>query len=272
MTARTTRGRHRAARRPIAIATNGNAGRRAAVVATAGGLLVSTFASAGAAQAAPVDSDAANKLNTVDLGALTDQARSALEAAPVVTVDAEGKVAVEKVTPKIAAEVDITPAPEPEPAPVVESTTESTVDSAAAGSTSESTTTTTDTASRSAEREEVADAPAPASGSSVVSIAMRYVGVPYVSGGTSPSGFDCSGLTQYVYAQVGINLPRSSSAQRYAGTVVSAAEAQPGDLIWTPGHVAIYAGNGMQIDAPKPGDVVQHRGIWQSNPTFIRVG
>ncbi|CAM3602528.1 C40 family peptidase [Isoptericola cucumis] len=265
MTARTTRGRHRAARRPIAIATNGNAGRRAAVVATAGGLLVSTFASAGAAQAAPVDSDAANKLSTVDLGALTDQARSALEAAPVVTVDAQAKVAVEKVTPKIAAAAEITPAPEPEPEPVVvEASYEAsaTEDSAA--------TETTDTASRSAEREEVAEAPASANGSSIVSIAMRYVGVPYVSGGTSPSGFDCSGLTQYVYAQVGISLPRTTSEQRYAGTVVS--DPQPGDLVWTPGHVAIYAGDGMQIDAPKPGDVVQYRSIWQSNPTFIRVG
>ncbi|GAA1731378.1 hypothetical protein GCM10009809_28590 [Isoptericola hypogeus] len=259
MTARTTRGRHRAARRPIAIATNGNAGRRVAVVATAGGLLVSTFASASAAQAAPVDSDAAHKLSTVDLGALTDQARHALEAAPVVTVDAKAKVDVEKITAKIASEAEITPAPEPEPV-VVETSYES-----------ESTSTSADTASRSAEREEVSTAaPASANGSSIVSIAMRYVGVPYVSGGTSPSGFDCSGLTQYVYAQVGISLPRTTSEQRYAGTVVS--DPQPGDLVWTPGHVAIYAGDGMQIDAPKPGDVVQYRAIWQSNPTFIRVG
>ncbi|WP_166850507.1 C40 family peptidase [Isoptericola sp. BMS4] len=258
MTARTTRGRHRAARRPIALATNGTAGRRAAVVATAGGLLVSSFATAGAAQAAPVDNDAAKKLSTVDLGALTDQARQSLEAAPVVAVDAKAKVDVEAVTAKIAAKAEITPAPEPEPV-VVETVTETVEETAS---------TTTDTASRSTEREEIS-APASANGSEIVSIAMRYVGVPYVTGGTSPSGFDCSGLTSYVYAQVGIDLPRSSSAQRYAGTVVS--DPQPGDLIWTPGHVAIYAGDGMQIDAPKPGDVVQYRAIWQSNPTFIRV-
>ncbi|MFC8598252.1 MULTISPECIES: C40 family peptidase [unclassified Isoptericola] len=263
MTARTSNGRHRAARRPIAIAPTGAAGRRAAVVAAAGGLLVSTFASAGAAQAAPVDTDAAQKLSTVDLGALTDQARQALEAAPVVTVDAKAKVDVEKVTAKIAAGAEITPAPEPEPEPVVEQVATTTDDSARS----------TDTVSRSEERTAVETAaPASANGSAVVSIAMRYLGVPYVSGGSSPSGFDCSGLTQYVYAQVGINLPRTSSAQRYAGTVVSASAAQPGDLIWTPGHVAIYAGDGMQIDAPKPGDVVKYRAIWQSNPTFIRVG
>ncbi|MFD6135275.1 C40 family peptidase [Isoptericola sp. NPDC056618] len=263
MSARTNHGRHRAARRPIALAPSGAAGRRVAVAAAAGGLLVSTFASAGAAQAAPVDTDAAKKLSTVDLGALTDQAREALEAAPVVTVDAKAKVDVEKVTAKIAAAAEITPAPEPEPEPVVEQVADtSSTDDASRSS---------ETASRSDEREAV-EAPASANGSAIVSIAMRYVGVPYVSGGSSPSGFDCSGLTQYVYAQVGISLPRTSSAQRYAGTVVSASEAKPGDLVWTPGHVAIYAGDGMQIDAPKPGDVVKYRAIWQSNPTFIRVG
>jgi cell wall-associated NlpC family hydrolase len=234
------------------------AGRRAAVVATAGGLLVSTIGGATAAHAAPVDSDAAQKLSTVDLGALTDQARQALESAPVVTVDAGAKVDVEKITPKIVKKVEIKAAPEPEP--VVERTV-------APSRSAERTEVSTSTGSS-----EASSVPASAVGSSVISVASRYVGVPYVSGGTSPSGFDCSGFTQYVFAQLGVSLPRSSADQRYAGTVVSRADAQPGDLIWTPGHIAIYAGGNSQIDAPRPGKTIQFRNIWQSNPTFIRVG
>ncbi|WTM18007.1 NlpC/P60 family protein [Isoptericola halotolerans] len=232
-------------------------------MATAGGLLVSTIGGASAAHAAPVDSDAAKKLSTVDLGALTDQARSALEAAPVVTVDSEAKVSVEKVTPKIAASAEIKAAPEPEPEPVREVAPSRSAERTAVESTSESSTESSSTESTAA--------PASANGS-IISIASRYVGVPYVSGGTSPSGFDCSGFTQYVFAQAGISLPRASSAQRYAGTVVSRADAQPGDLIWSPGHIAIYAGGNTQIDAPRPGKTIQFRSIWQSNPTFIRVG
>jgi len=262
--ARTTSARHRAARRPltplsgIAKTVGGSsAGRRAAVVATAGGLLVSTFG-ATAAPAAPVDTDAANKLSTVDLSALTDQAKSALQAAPVVAVDAKAKIDVEKVTAKVAAKAEITPAPAPEP--VVETVEEST----------ESTSSSTEAASRSSERTEVS------SGSSIgaqaVSIAMRYVGTPYVVGGSSPSGMDCSGLTSYVYAQLGIDLPRTSSDQHYAGTVVSASEAQPGDLVWTPGHIAIYAGDGKVVEASRAlGWEVGYRDMWQSNPTYIRV-
>ncbi|WP_418275993.1 C40 family peptidase [Isoptericola jiangsuensis] len=260
MTARTTRGKHRAARRPMMAAPSAAAGRRAAVVATAGGLLVSTIAGAGAAQAAPVDADAAKKLSTVDLGALTDQARQALEAAPVVAVDAEAKVDVEKVTAKVVAKADIKAAPEP----VVERTVAPSRSAERTEVSSESTATESSSST--------ASIPESAVGSSVISVASRYVGVPYVSGGTSPSGFDCSGFTQYVFAQVGISLPRSSSAQGSVGTVIPRSEAKAGDLIWSPGHIAIYAGGNSQIDAPRPGKTIQFRSIWQSNPTFIRVG
>lgn len=108
-------------------------------------------------------------------------------------------------------------------------------------------------------------------GTDVINIAKQYIGVPYVWGGTTPNGFDCSGLTSYVYKQVGVNLPRSSGAQGKVGTRVSKADAQPGDLIWSPGHVAIYAGGDQMIDAPKPGKSVSLRKIWQKNPVYIRV-
>lgn len=90
--------------------------------------------------------------------------------------------------------------------------------------------------------------------SDVASIALQYVGYPYVWGGNSPStGFDCSGFTQYVYAQLGLNLPHQSESQRVwaqsNGVQVSAVDAQPGDLMWKYGHVGIYLGNGMMIHA-----------------------
>lgn len=204
-----------------------------------------------AAQAAPVEQDS-TKLNTVDLNALTTQARAALEAAPAVTVAAEAGFSIE------SAPVAVTPAPEA----VVAAPR-----AAAAPSRSAERTATTATTEKAAP----VAIPASANGSAIISIASRYVGVPYVYGGTTPDGFDCSGFTSYVFAQVGIDLPRQSSAQGNVGTKVSRADAQPGDLIWTPGHISIYAGDGMQIDAPRPGKTIQFRQIWQSNPTFIRV-
>lgn len=95
--------------------------------------------------------------------------------------------------------------------------------------------------------------PASASASSLASFATQFVGAPYVSGGTSPAGWDCSGFVQYVFAQFGISLPRTSGAQATVGTAVpSLAQAQPGDILANGNHAAIYIGNGLIVNALNP--------------------
>lgn len=102
----------------------------------------------------------------------------------------------------------------------------------------------------------------PSTSGGAVGIAMQYLGVPYVWGGADPSGFDCSGLVMYVYAQLGIGLPHGATAQYAAGTPIDYSELQPGDLVFFGGggymsHVGIYIGGGSMIHAPFEGTVVQ---------------
>ena len=93
----------------------------------------------------------------------------------------------------------------------------------------------------------------------VVGIAMRYLGVPYRWGGSSPSGFDCSGLVVYVFAQIGVSLPHSTYSLWNVGSAVSRDQLQPGDLVFFSGlgHMGIYIGGGQFIHAPHTGDVVK---------------
>jgi cell wall-associated NlpC family hydrolase len=100
----------------------------------------------------------------------------------------------------------------------------------------------------------------PAKYGGVVAIAMQYLGVPYVWGGASPSGFDCSGLVMYVYAQVGVSLPHNAAMQyNTVGVFVSRDQLQPGDLVFFDGlgHMGMYIGGGQFIHAPHTGDVVK---------------
>lgn len=112
--------------------------------------------------------------------------------------------------------------------------------------------------------------PAP-SASGIVGIAQSMFGVPYVYGGSSPSGFDCSGFTSWVYRQAGISIPRTASAQQAAATRVSSP--QPGDLVffgYPAYHVGIYVSPGRMIDAQHPGTTVGNHSIWTTPSGFGR--
>ena len=102
-------------------------------------------------------------------------------------------------------------------------------------------------------------APPPGKYGGVVGIAMRYLGTPYVWGGASPAGFDCSGFVMYVFAQVGVSLPHNAAAQYGHGMPVSRDQLQPGDLVFFNGlgHNGIYIGGGQFIHSPHTGDVVK---------------
>ena len=112
-------------------------------------------------------------------------------------------------------------------------------------------------------------------GAAAVALAEEQIGTPYVFGGAAPGGFDCSGLVQWTYAKLGIDLPRHSTEQGAAGVAVSPADARPGDLVYfdRPGsvdHIGLYAGNGQWVVAPKTGDVVKLTDVDLSRATSIR--
>ncbi len=119
-----------------------------------------------------------------------------------------------------------------------------------------------DTTSATATSAGVAEVASPAPAArygGVVGIAMQYLGVPYVWGGASPSGFDCSGLIMYAYAQIGVSLPHHAASQYGMGSPVSKDQLAPGDLVFFNGlgHAGIYIGGGQFIHAPHSGDVVK---------------
>jgi cell wall-associated NlpC family hydrolase len=180
------------------------------------------------------------------------QAREALAIAPAVEVAADAVIEVERKTAEGVAAVDVTPAPLPPPPPTPRATP---------------------VASRTADRAAVGN-PAPGgTWEAAASIALRYLGVPYVFGGQTPAGFDCSGLVVHVFRQLGVELPHQSTRIRDSARTVriARADARAGDIIWTPGHVAIYLGNGQLVEAVSPGRPLRTHRVWQSNPMFLRV-
>lgn len=134
------------------------------------------------------------------------------------------------------------------------------------------TTTHTTTATKSSSQSSSA-VPASSMGSAAVAIASRYIGTPYRFGGSRPGGFDCSGFVQYVFKQLGKSLPRTAAEQAAAVRHIPRSQARPGDLVLFPGggHIGIYVGNGMMIDAPHTGSHVQIRKIYSAGARFGRV-
>jgi cell wall-associated NlpC family hydrolase len=149
-------------------------------------------------------------------------------------------------------------------------TTQTTAPAKAASATSAATTTKTTAASSSSSSSD-----ATGSLSGIGGIAAKYIGVPYVWGGSTPSGFDCSGLVWYSAKQMGISLPRTSQAMSTIGSSVSLSSLQAGDLLFWGGvgsayHVAIYIGGGQYIHAPEPGQNVTIQSMSYFAPSFAR--
>jgi len=259
----TRSGRHRNAVRynPVAelstiVKSAGETSVKASAVLAASGGLVAAFALP--AQAAPVHRASAT---TTTAAAAPGAEVSTITAAPAALALAPAVVAPAAAAPVAVEEVGVIgvkavakPKPKPKPKPVVRAI--------------ESRTTTS--SSRSSHRSSNAPAPSthrysnPAqSASGVVNIARGLLGIPYVYGGSTPAGFDCSGFTSYVYRKAGITIPRTASAQQRAATAVSSP--RPGDLVffgYPAYHVGIYTGPGMMIDSPHTGASTSERKIF----------
>ena len=264
-----TKARHRKDARPVTSVSP--VARRSIAAAASSGVALAMIASG--AHAAPSTDEAASSSGTLEstgVNTLTAGARAAITTNSAVLVspdaaapaDAEAEASAEApvVEQPAVAQTDTAAAAQPE------TTTE-----AAPASSSSSSDSNADVQA-SAPSASTSSTAAPASNASgAVAIAMQYVGSPYVMGASGPDAFDCSGLVQYVYSQLGISLPRTSYAQGSAGTLVSAAEAQPGDIVYFGGHVGIYAGDGKMIDAGNESTGVVYRDIYQTPIGFVRV-
>ncbi|MGO3024514.1 MAG: C40 family peptidase [Brevibacterium sp.] len=273
------------------LASNSGAfGRRAAVVAASGGLLTAAImpaagqgtddeakVAAESEKQAPVEFK--NQTPTIDAGGSSKKGDQEAE----VTVDTDVVTAEAAPKPKPKPKPKPQPKEEPEetvaePAPAEEPKEEPSdnSDDDSAGTSDEGSDSGDDKSKDDGADSGSGDVKVPdgSKAEQVIAIAKQYVGTPYVMGGTSPSGWDCSGYTSFVYGKVGVDLPRTSSAQKGAGQVVSASEAKSGDIIWSPGHIGIYAGDGMMYDAGNSSVDTSYRSVdWmtQQGAQYIRV-